>query len=253
MHAAGELAAGMLREGLTVQHKTSISDVVSAADHAAEDLVVRPLRALRARTTPSSARRARRRRPTQDGSGRTWYVDPVDGTYNFLSGLPTWCAAVALGTTPQDDPLLGAVFHPAADELWVGGDGFPTTCNGIEPTPIADAALHEVSVATYLHPTTLPDDPPCATRCCAPCQVRRPCACWVPDSIEMAAVAAGRLGASMQVDSLPWDWLPGAALVRAAGGAARVVEVDAHRWHLSGAERVVDQLAALLQGERAVS
>ena len=67
-------------------------------------------------------------------------------------------------------------------------------------------------------------------------------------SVELAAVAAGRLGASMQANSLPWDWLPGAALVLAAGGAARVVEADGHRWHLAGSPRVVDELTALVIG-----
>jgi fructose-1,6-bisphosphatase/inositol monophosphatase family enzyme len=243
VQAAGQLAADMLRKGLTVHHKTSISDVVSAADHAAEELVVRQLRAQR----PDDGI-VGEEGTSEAGDGRNWYVDPVDGTYNFLSGLPTWCAAIALGTTPQDDPLLGAVYHPAADELWVGGDGAPTTCNGTELTPIADAALHEVSLATYLHPTTLPDPAvrdPMLRAMAGAATVRM----LGSGSIEMAAVSAGRLGATMQVDSLPWDWLPGAALVRAAGGAARVVDIGAHRWHLSGPERVVDQLAALLRGE----
>lgn len=244
VQAAGQLAADMLRKGLTVHHKTSISDVVSAADHAAEELVVRQLRAQR----PDDGI-VGEEGTSEAGEGRTWYVDPVDGTYNFLSGLPTWCAAIALGATPQDDPLLGAVYQPAADELWVGGDGSPTTCNGTVLTPIADAALHEVSLATYLHPTTLPDPSvrdPMLRAMAGAATVRM----LGSGSVEMAAVSAGRLGATMQVDSLPWDWLPGAALVRAAGGVARVVDVDGHRWHLSGAERVVDQLSALLQGER---
>src|SRR4051794_13285084 len=97
----------MLADGLTTEHKTSISDVVSAADHAAEELVVARLRAER----PDDGIVGEE--GTSDaGRGRTWYVDPVDGTYNFLSGLSIWCAAIAL------DETLGAVYHPAAGELW---------------------------------------------------------------------------------------------------------------------------------------
>jgi fructose-1,6-bisphosphatase/inositol monophosphatase family enzyme len=66
-------------------------------------------------------------------------------------------------------------------------------------------------------------------------------------SIERAAVAAGRLGASMQANSLPWDWLPGAALVRAAGGATEIVDTEGHRWHLAGSHSVVAELADLLR------
>jgi fructose-1,6-bisphosphatase/inositol monophosphatase family enzyme len=67
-------------------------------------------------------------------------------------------------------------------------------------------------------------------------------------SVELAAVAAGRLGAYLHLDSLPWDWLPGAALVRGAGGAAEVVEAHGHRWHVAGNRRSVDQLIALVLG-----
>jgi myo-inositol-1(or 4)-monophosphatase len=232
---AGTLAAQMLRDGLTVHHKTSISDVVSAADHAAEELVVARLRAER----PADAIVGEE--GTSDvGSGRTWYVDPVDGTYNFLSGLPTWCAAVAL------DDVLGAVYQPVVDELWAGGPDHPTTLNGLPLEPLADRPLADVSIATYLHPTTLPD-----------AQLREPLlrvmqgAATVrmlgSGSVEMAAVAAGRLGASIQANSLPWDWLPGAARGRGAGGVADVVEVGGHRWHVAGARQVVEEIIALIR------
>lgn len=232
---AGDLAARMLRDGLTVEHKTSISDVVSAADHAAEELVVSRLRTER----PDDAIVGEE--GTADaGTGRTWYVDPVDGTYNFLSGLPVWCAAIAL------DEAVGAVYQPSADELWLGGDGRPTTCNGGALRPLADRPLAEVSIATYLHPTTLSDDSlrePLMRAMQGAATVRM----MGSGSVELAAVAAGRLGVSLQANSLPWDWLPGAVLVRAAGGAAEVVPVDGHRWHVAGARRVVDELVALLR------
>ena len=233
---AGNLAARMLRDGLTVHHKTSISDVVSAADHAAEELVVNRLRVER----PDDGIVGEE--GTADaGSGRTWFVDPVDGTYNFLSGLPTWCAAIAL------DDVLGAVYHPAADELWAGGPQAPTTCNGEPVEPLADKSLAQVSLATYLHPTTLGDDHlrvPLLRVMQGAATVRM----LGSGSVELAAVAGGRLGVSVQADSLPWDWLPGAALVRGAGGIAEVVEVDGHRWNVAGPRRVVDEISDLLRG-----
>jgi fructose-1,6-bisphosphatase/inositol monophosphatase family enzyme len=233
---AGTLAARMLGEGLTVHHKTSISDVVSAADHAAEELVVARLRAER----PDDGIIGEE--GTSDaGSGRTWYVDPVDGTYNFLWGLPTWCAAIAL------DDVLGAVYQPWADELWAGGPDHPTTRNGIALPPLADRPLAEGSVTTYLHPTTLSDDS-LRTPLLRVMQGAATVRMLGSGSVELAAVAGGRLGASVQANSLPWDWLPGAALVRGVGGAAEVVEVDGQRWHVAGAGQVVDEILALLRG-----
>ena len=62
-------------------------------------------------------------------------------------------------------------------------------------------------------------------------------------SVDMAWIAGGRIGAFLQRDCPPWDWLPGAALVTAAGGAADVVEAHGHRWFIAGNRRAVDELA----------
>src|SRR6266581_3657713 len=97
---AGLLAAHMLHDGLDTVHKISVSDVVSAADHAAEDLIVARLRQQRPDDGLVGEEGA-----AQPGE-RTWFIDPVDGTYNFLSGLPYWCSAVALADS--DGPILGA-------------------------------------------------------------------------------------------------------------------------------------------------
>ena len=180
---------------------------------------------------------------------RTWFVDPVDGTYNFLWGLPAWCAALALAESAESEPLLGAVYHPASDELWVGGVDHGTSRNGVAVEPLADRPLAEISVATYLHPSTLPDlttrDPLLRVM-----QGAATVRMLGSGSVELAAVSAGRLGASLQADSLPWDWLPGAALVRAAGGAAQVLYVGAHRWHVAGNRVAVAEIVDLLQRAR---
>jgi fructose-1,6-bisphosphatase/inositol monophosphatase family enzyme len=233
---AGTLAAQMLVDELDVRHKTSISDVVSAADHAAEELIAERLRTER----PDDAIVGEE--GTSDaGTGRTWYVDPVDGTYNFLAGLSVWCSAIAL------DDALGAVYHPAADELWAGGPGLPTTRNG-EPIPaLVERPLKDVAIATYLHPTALPDDSrrlPVLSAVQGAATVRM----LGSGSVELASVAAGRLGAVLHTNSAPWDWLPGAALVRGAGGAAEVVEAHGNSWHIAGCRTVVDEIAQLIAG-----
>jgi fructose-1,6-bisphosphatase/inositol monophosphatase family enzyme len=236
---AGSLAAAMLRDGLETKHKTSISDVVSAADHAAEDLVVQRLREERPDDGVVGEEGA------NAPAARTWFVDPVDGTYNFLSGLPTWCAAVAL--TDADGPVLGAVYQPTTDELWLGGRDAPTTLNGVEVAPLADRPLAELSVASYLHPTTLPDDGariPLQRVWAQAATVRM----LGSGSIELASVAGGRLGLWVQMDSLDWDWLPGSTLIRAAGGATEVFEAEGHRWHVAGPPSAVAEAFALIRG-----
>lgn len=236
---AGLLAARMLREGLEIQQKTSVSDVVSAADRAAEELI---------------ATRLRRERPDdgiigEEGASqpgrRTWFIDPVDGTYNFLQGLPYWCAALALTDGTGSGPLLGAVYHPSSDELWLGGPGRPTTCNGVEVPRLIDTPLSQLCAASYLHPATLPDAgarEPLLSALSGAATVRM----LGSGSIELASVAGGRLGVWVQHDSLDWDWLPGVALVTAAGGVTEVLEHRGHRWHIAGNRQAVAEIRQLL-------
>jgi myo-inositol-1(or 4)-monophosphatase len=234
---AGLLAMRMRIEGVDVTRKTSPSDVVSAADHAAEALITATLATERPDDGLVGEEGA-----FAEGE-RTWFVDPVDGTYNFVSGLPSWCSAVAL--TDSLGLVLGAVYHPVMDELWLGGRDHPTTCNGVPVPPLQDSPLAEVSIATYIHPATLPR---AATR--EPLLRLLGAATTVrmigSGSVELAAVSGGRLGAWAQHSSLPWDWYPGAALVGAAGGVAVEVELDGFRWHLAGAGGPVAELVEVL-------
>lgn len=243
VQAAGRLAAQMREQtpqDLNAERKTSVSDLVSAADHAAEALIEQRLRDRR----PDDGLVGEEGTERAAGpAGRTWVIDPVDGTYNFLAGLPVWCSALALAI--DEDPLLGAVYQPVTDELWLGGPDHPTTRNGVVLPAMQDQPLAELSLASYLHPPRVFDD-----------AVREPTLRVIRSaatlrmlgsgSVELAYVASGRLGAWLQIDVPSWDWLPGVALVRAAGGCAEVLEAHGHRWHAAGNGRVVDELLELI-------
>ena len=236
---AGMLAAAMLGKGLETHYKTSISDVVSAADHAAEDLVVGRL--AKARPEDGLIGEEGHSRPGE----RTWYIDPVDGTYNFLSGIPYWCSAV--GLVDADGPVAGAVYYPAMDELWVGGRGHPTTLNGVPVAQLSDRPLADVSVATYFHPRYTRD----AARA-ASWQAATSKAAAVrmlgSASIDLSGVASGRLGVFLQGNLKPWDWYPGIALVLGAGGVAEEVPVAGITWQVAGNRQTVADATAALRG-----
>ncbi|HEY9291114.1 MAG TPA: inositol monophosphatase family protein [Microlunatus sp.] len=237
---AGTLAARMLAEGLETRHKTSISDVVSDADQACEKLITERL--VDQRPDDGLVGEEGARRPGE----RTWYIDPVDGTYNFLSKLGIWCSAI--GLTDADGLVLGAIYHPVADELWVGGRGHPTTCNGVPVDPLTDTPLAEISIGSYLPPHRLTPDRidsirPLLKAISGAATVR----VIGSGSIELASVAGGRIGASMHGGTLPWDWVPGAALVEAAGGAAEKVSVDGWDYYLAGNRQAVRELRQALQ------
>jgi fructose-1,6-bisphosphatase/inositol monophosphatase family enzyme len=236
---AGLLAASMLAEGLDTEYKTSVSDVVSAADHAAEEMITARLAEHRADDGFVGEEGARRA-----GEGRTWYVDPVDGTYNFLSGIPYWCSAV--GLADADGPLVGAVYYPARDELWVGGRDTSTTLNGVPVAALVEQPLDAVSVATYFNARHWSEQARVRswqTVTTAAATVRM----LGSASVDLAGVATGRLGIFLQANLNPWDWVPGAALVIGAGGVAEEFPVDEVRWQIAGNRQAVADAAAALR------
>ena len=236
---AGTLASSMLNEGLETHYKTSVSDVVSAADHAAERLVVGRLRTLR----PDDGL-VGEEGSTSPGDGRTWYVDPVDGTYNFLSGVPYWCSAV--GLVDRAGPAVGAVYYPAVDELWIGGPDHSTMLNGVPVTALVDQSLAKLSIATYLHPRHLGDRERVASWQAA---IGRAATVRMlgSASVDLASVASGRLGIFLQANLKPWDWFPGAALVLGAGGVAETLTVGPTTWQIAGNRQAVAETMQALQ------
>ena len=237
---AAALARRMRGDGLAVQHKSSVSDLVTDADRAAEEFVVGRLALHRPDDGVLGEEGA-----TRDGtSGRCWVIDPVDGTYNFANRLHHWCSALAL--LDGDDLVLGAVAHAGSGRVWVGGPELPTTEDGVPLARLADRPLAEVGAATYLHPGWMVEEPVRTAwlRAAGGAATLRT---FGSGSMEMVEVASGRLGVWFQHSTPPWDWHPGAALVLGAGGRAEQVEVDGHRWYVTGRPAavadVVDRLA----------
>lgn len=235
---AGRLAQRMRAEGLAAEHKTSISDIVTAADKAAERLVVDRLAAER----PHDAIVGEEGTDRAGTSGRTWVIDPVDGTYNFHRGLTWWCSAIAL--VDEDDVLLGAVFHPHDDDLFLGGPELPSTRNGEELPALVDVPLGETCATTYLHPPF--DDPGIAAafaRAAAGVATLRMLGSGTMDAM---AIAQGQMGVSFQHTVADWDRLPGAAIIRGVGGVARQVEAGGVVWSVAGTPTSVAQVCEAL-------
>jgi len=243
VRAAGRLAATMRDagvEGLDVEQKTSVSDVVTAADHAAEELVASRLRTER----PGDGLLGEEGVDEPGTTGRRWVIDPVDGTYNFLSGLAWWCSALAL--VDDGELVLGAVYHPHDDELFVGGPGLPTTCNGVALPPLVDVPLERACAATYFHPRALAGE---AGQAFGRATARAAAVRMLGSgSMDATAVARGRLGLVFQHSVPLWDELPGAALVRGVGGRTRHEQAGGVDWYAVGAPTAVAEACAALAG-----
>lgn len=239
---AGRLAARMRAEGLGARSKSELTDIVTEADHAAEAYVVARLREER----PDDAIIGEEGTEQAGTSGRTWHIDPVDGTWNFFHGLDWWCSALSL--SGPDDVLLGAIHHAGSDRTWVGGPELPGTVNGESLVAVASSPLAETAAATYLHPPYVPGPVAAAHQAV----VSRLATQRILGSASMdaTAIADGVLGLSFQHSWPDWDYLPGAALVRSVGGVAVQLEAAGVTWSVLGNQGAVQAAADVLRDHR---
>ena len=142
--AAGELLRERFVAGgeRAVASKSSPTDAVSEADYAAE----RAIRDLLAVRRPGDAILGEEGGETQAGEGLRWIVDPLDGTVNFLYGVPQWCVSVAVHD--DDGGLAGVVYDPLRDEIFCAERGGATTLNGTQVEGSQSSELASSLVAT---------------------------------------------------------------------------------------------------------
>jgi myo-inositol-1(or 4)-monophosphatase len=156
MSAAGlrELAEAVAREAghqlreayagprVNVTAKSSPTDLVSEADHAAERLIRERLAAAR----PDDGFLGEEGGDVTGTSGLRWVVDPLDGTINFLFGIPQW--AVSIACEDGDGTLTGVIYDPMRDELWSAERDGPARLDGREVGASTRSDLATALVAT---------------------------------------------------------------------------------------------------------
>ncbi|WP_029008713.1 inositol monophosphatase family protein [Azospirillum halopraeferens] len=185
-------------------------DLVSLADRAVEDLIRTRLAAL----FPGDAMVG------EEGGGtagrRVWVVDPIDGTQNFLRGMPWYCVVLALVEDGRTD--LGIIYDPNTDELFTARRGGGAFLNG-EPIRVSGCSDPAAAVVGVGHSPRHPPDRfliPFTHLLEAGAQTRN----LLCGALQLAHVACGRLDATWDPHLLPWDVLAGILLVEEAGGAA---------------------------------
>ena len=241
---AGSLAARMRRDGLgDVETKTSVSDLVTAADKTAEKAIVERL----AVEHPGDGILGEEGSARESTTGRVWTIDPVDGTYNFVRGLDWWCSALALtdgDPTDVDSIILGAVYSPTEDAVYVGGPELPTTRNGVRIDTMSDLPLSLGCLTTYLHPSKLAQ--PAGEAYVRVASGAASIRILGSGSMDLTAIAQGKLHLFCQHSVPDWDRLPGWGLVLGAGGATTQVEAGGVLWSLAGTPTAVADAAQAL-------
>jgi len=205
-------------ENLQVSMKGA-GDFVSRADTNAEQIIKSEL--MNARPTYGWL--------AEEGGGdegkdptRRWIVDPLDGTTNFLHGLPHWAVSIALEHKGQ--VVSGVIFDPAKDEMFFAEKGEGAWMNESRLRVSGRARMIEAIFATGVPfggrsdlPQTLQDLARLMPACAG---VRR----WGSAALDMAYVAAGRYDGFWERRLNAWDLAAGVVIVREAGGLIAPLE-----------------------------
>ncbi len=123
-------------------------DVVTNADYASERLVIDAIRARfpgDAIIAEESGDHAGVLRDDGSNNGRTWVIDPLDGTVNYANGLPFYC--VSIGLVVDDRPSVGVVFDPARDDLYAATEDGPASLNDVPVSASSKETLSDYVVS----------------------------------------------------------------------------------------------------------
>jgi myo-inositol-1(or 4)-monophosphatase len=220
--AAGrQLIESFGAEATGVDAKSSHTDLVSDADRQSETVIVSAIR----RAFPQDAIVAEEGSLERGGSGRTWYIDPLDGTINYLYGIPHW--SVSIACVDERGGLVGVVFDPCRDEMFSGERGAGARVGATRLAVSEQGDLAQALIATgfaYVAEARASQALLLRTLLPAVRDIRR----FGSAALDLAWLSRGRVDGYFESGVQGWDIAAGSLLVREAGGAVTEVRGIGH-------------------------
>jgi myo-inositol-1(or 4)-monophosphatase len=217
---AGPIALEYFRRPMAVSDKRSGGhyDPVTEADRRIEALIRERLQ----REFPGH-RLVGEEHGTQGEGDACWYIDPIDGTRAFISGMPTW--GILLGLVVEGRPQVGIMHQPFTGETWYAAPGVgarlrigdrESVLRTRIDAALADAVLYSTHPSMFREPALLER----YGRLAAGCRLQR----WGGDCYALALVAQGGIDVMVESCLMPYDILPLVPIIEGAGGIVTDLE-----------------------------
>jgi myo-inositol-1(or 4)-monophosphatase len=238
--AAATLVTAAYGRSDTVARKSSPTDVVTETDLRAEDLVRRLLR----EQTPAAGVLGEERGNTASGARLQWVIDPLDGTVNFVYGLPVF--AVSIAAALDGEVVAGAVVDVLRDELFSAHLGGGARRDGESISVSACASLPDALVATgfsYRAEVRALEGEVAHRLLSRTADLR----CFGSAALELCWVACARLDGYFQRGTEIWDRAAGALIAQEAGARIELPCADNGDLVLAAAHGVFDDLRTAVQ------
>jgi myo-inositol-1(or 4)-monophosphatase len=214
--AAGDTLADKPLE-LSVSTKSSLTDVVTHMDLQSEEYIVEQLTEHR----PTDGIVGEEGAAVISSSGRSWIVDPLDGTVNYLYGLPHWAVSIGLRDDESGEGLVGVVYAPELGAMYVAAQSLGSwvrTATDWQRMAIGECEqLGQALMGTgfgYAQARRIDQSVALTQILPAVRDIRRLGSC----AIDLCLVASGHLDGFFESGVNPWDHAAGALMVREAGG-----------------------------------
>ncbi len=241
---AGELGLDYFRklDTLTITHKGH-QDLVSEADRNVETLIREELAA----SFPKDSILGEELGMEEGESGYTWVIDPIDGTANFVAGIPQWC--VILACVNQGQVIVGVIHDPVAGETFKAAAGHGAFLNGKPVKASGSQSLSNGSVGVGFNGRTAITDAVNAVGAL----VSKGGVFFrnASGGLMLAYAASGRLIGYVESHMNAWDCLAGMLITREAGGKVMDQDVNHALYHgarvVVGAPGVFDDLKEIAE------
>ncbi len=185
-----------------------------------------------------------------DDPTRRWIVDPLDGTTNFLHGMPHWSVSIALEHKGQI--VAGVIFDPAKDEMFFAEKGAGAWMNESRLRVSGRNRMIESVFATGLPFGGRPELPAALQDLARLLPVTAGVRRWGSAALDLAYVAAGRYDGFWERRLNIWDIAAGIVIVREAGGLVTPITEDGNLLEdgsiLCANNAIFDQFAKVIRG-----
>ncbi len=219
---AGEILKRYFETSLERRLKDD-SSIVTEADEKAEERIIEIIR----KQYPDHGFLGEETGEQNSNAEYVWIIDPLDGTRNFVNGIPIF--ATSIGLVRSGRPIIGVIYNPVTDTLFSGKEGSGAYWNGKQ----VYVSEREASDATFTMGTSSKaEDKNLVAQCFVRAETYVRSVRYLGSAVlELGYVARGGMEGCIHIGTKKWDYAAGALLVLEAGGT--LTDFEGNPWDMS--------------------
>lgn len=223
VYEAGDLLKKSISQSIKVEYKTSMADLVTEKDREVEAFFVQKINDTYEAHYIVGEEGIASQGNYNPEEETVWFIDPIDGTTNFVHQKQAFCISVAV--YQQGEPLFGIIYDPMANECFRARSGQGAYLNNQPLKPLSNLDIGEAVIginSLWLTPNKYDDH----SKYQALVKDVRGARSIGSAALEIAYVACDRLDAYVTMRLSPWDFAAGLVILKEVGGVASTITLE---------------------------